>query len=114
MATVYDINKGINRGIEFKGLKAQYVIYLAVGIILLFLSFTILYVCGLKFYYCLGVVVPVAIAFITTIQRLSNTYGQYGLIKKMARRKLPVAVRSMSRKPFILLKSETNEKGHLA
>ena len=30
MSSVYTINKGVNKPIEFKGLKAQYIAYLAV------------------------------------------------------------------------------------
>ncbi|HMT97439.1 MAG TPA: DUF4133 domain-containing protein, partial [Ferruginibacter sp.] len=30
--SVYQINKGINRSIEFKGLKAQYIWYLGGGL----------------------------------------------------------------------------------
>lgn len=37
MATVYPINRGVNRSLEFKGIKAQYVIYLALGLVLLLL-----------------------------------------------------------------------------
>jgi hypothetical protein len=33
MNSVYKINKGINKPIEFKGLKAQYIGYLGIGIL---------------------------------------------------------------------------------
>lgn len=110
MATVYEINKGINRSVEFKGIKAQYIIYLAIGMVLILLLFTVLYLCGLKIYYCLAVVIPLAIAFIILIQRLSRTYGEHGLLKRMASRRLPRAIQSTSRKPFIQLTLRNNEE----
>ena len=33
--SVYQINKGINRSIEFKGLRAQYIWYLGGGVVAL-------------------------------------------------------------------------------
>lgn len=58
MATIYAINKGINRSIEFRGIKALYIMYLAAGLIGLLLLFTIFYVIGFGIYVCLGIVIP--------------------------------------------------------
>lgn len=110
MATVYDINKGINQSIEFKGIKAQYIIYLALGLVFLLVLFAILFVSGLKIYYCLGIVLPVGGVFVALIQHLSRTYGESGLSKKMASFRLPRAVRCRSRRLFIDLKSIPDEK----
>lgn len=110
MATVYEINKGINRSVEFRGIKAQYVIYLAVGMVLLLLLFAILYMCGLKIYFCLGIVVPGGAVFVVAIQRMSRTYGEHGLLKKMAEGRLPTAIRSQSRTIFIHIKQQGDEK----
>lgn len=44
--SVYTINKGINKPVEFKGLKAQYIWYLGGGLIMLLILFAILYICG--------------------------------------------------------------------
>lgn len=110
MGTVYEINKGINKSIEFKGIKAQYIIYLAAGMVFLLLLFAILYVCGLKIYFCLGIVVPGAVVFILTIQRLSKKYGEHGLTKQMAAKRLPGSIQSISRKIFISFKESINEK----
>jgi len=101
MSTQYEINKGANRALEFKGIKAQYIIYLAVGLILILLLFAVLYMCGLKVYYCLAVVVPLGAAFIVAIQRMSRAFGEHGLLKKMAARRLPTSIRSRSREVFV-------------
>ena len=110
MATVYEINKGVNRSIEFKGIKAQYIIYLAVGLVLLLMLFAILYACGLRLYYCLGIVVPAAVGLIIGVQRLSRTYGEHGLQKAMAARQLPKYVRTRTRRSFIDLKQDSHAK----
>ena len=41
--SIYQINKGINQSIEFKGLKAQYIWYLAGGLVILLIVFAVLY-----------------------------------------------------------------------
>jgi hypothetical protein len=110
MATVYEINKGINRSIEFKGIKAQYIMYLAVGLVLLLLLFAVLYVCGLKIYYTLGIVIPSGAGFVMMIQRLSRAYGETGLQKRIGAARLPKAIRSRSRQFFIQLKEQPHAK----
>ena len=54
--SVYKINKGINKPIEFKGLKAQYIWYLGGGLLILLILFAILYICGLNSFVCLGII----------------------------------------------------------
>jgi len=104
MATIYEINKGINRSIEFKGIKAQYITYLAIGLVLILLIFATLYVCGMSIYICLGIVVPAAAALIGIVQHMSKKYGQHGLVKRMAARRLPSSLQCHSRRSFTSLK----------
>lgn len=104
MATIYDINKGINRSIEFKGFKAQYIIYLAVGLVGLLVMFAILYIIGLNMYVCLGIILPAGVGLFITAQGFSKKYGQHGLLKRLAQRQLPFCIQSRSRKIFIQLK----------
>ncbi|HEU4791365.1 MAG TPA: DUF4133 domain-containing protein, partial [Flavobacterium sp.] len=42
--SVYQINKGINQSIEFKGLKAQYIWYLGGGVVVLMILFAVMYI----------------------------------------------------------------------
>jgi len=108
MATVYEINKGINRSIEFKGIKAQYIIYLAAGLVLLLLLFAILYMIGINIYLCLGIILPAGGGLFMGVQHYSKTYGEHGLVKKAAQRNLPTCVSSRSRKFF----NQLSEKGY--
>ena len=53
-SSVYQINKGINKPIEFKGLKAQYIWYLGGGLVALLILFAIIYIAGVNMFICLG------------------------------------------------------------
>jgi hypothetical protein len=97
---VYEINKGINRPMEFRGIKAQYIIYLAAGLVALLLLFAILYIAGAHIYICLGIIIPAAAALIMGVKYYSNKYGQHGLKRKMAENGLPACIRSGSKKIF--------------
>ena len=57
MASIYHINKGINKPIEFKGLKAQYIWYLGGGLVALLILFAIIYIAGINMFICLGVII---------------------------------------------------------
>lgn len=104
MATsVYQINKGINRPIEFKGLKAQYIWYLGGGLLALLILFAILYICGINTFFCLAIIVGSAIALFMHVYKLSRKYGEHGMMKTLAKRSIPSVVKSYSRKPFIQL-----------
>ena len=104
MSSVYKINKGINKPIEFKGLKAQYIAYLAAGLIGLLILFAVLYIAGVNMFLCLALTAILGTALFMTVYRLSDKYGEHGLIKKLARRSIPDFIKVTSRKPFITLK----------
>jgi len=104
MATVYHINKGINKAIVFKGLKAQYIAYLAVGLVLLLIAFAILYICGLSMYVILPVIGGSGAGLSLTVIRLSRRFGEHGLSKYFAKKQLPRCIRFKSRRIFIHLK----------
>lgn len=87
MSSVYHINKGINKSIEFRGLRAQYIGYLAAGLVALLIGFVILYVAGINRYVCLALVFGSGTALVIGIFRLSHKYGQYGLMKRRAQPK---------------------------
>jgi hypothetical protein len=53
---IYKINKGINKPIEFKGLKAQYIWYLGGGLVMLLILFAVLYIIGVNPFICVGLI----------------------------------------------------------
>lgn len=107
MATsVYSINKGINKPIEFKGLKAQYIGYLGVGLLALLILFAVLYIIGVNMFICLALILCLGTALFMSVYRLSAKYGQYGLLKKAAKRNIPRHVTCNSRRIFLILESQ--------
>src|SRR5690606_30891601 len=103
--SVYQVNKGINQSIEFKGLKAQYIWYLGGGVVALLILFAAMYFVGLPAYLCVGIILAAGVFLIMKIYRMSNKYGEYGLMKILARKQLPTMIKSRSRKVFIKIKS---------
>jgi len=100
MSSVYAINKGVSRPIVFKGLKAQYIAYLAVGLVLLLIVFAVLYICGLSLWIILPLVSGSGGLLVFGVFRLSHRFGEHGLMKFFARRGLPVCIRFGSRRLF--------------
>jgi uncharacterized membrane protein len=94
--SVYHINKGINKPIAFKGLKAQYIWYLGGGLVALLIGFAVLYIAGVNIFICLAVIFSVGTFLFTYVYKLSRKYGAYGLKKKMAGKAVPKVVKSYS------------------
>lgn len=101
MSVVYNINKGVNKSPEFKGLKAQYIWWLGGGLIGILVLFAILYVLGVNTFITLGIALGGAAWVIVFVYRLSNTYGEHGMMKKAARRSVPKVVKAYTRKIFL-------------
>jgi hypothetical protein len=106
MGSVYQINKGINKPIEFKGLKAQYITYLAIGLVILLILFAAMYILGVNLFICLLITVILGTALFLGVYRLSHKYGEYGLLKKAAKRYVPTAIKFRVRKSFTALKKQ--------
>ena len=104
MATIYQINKGVSKPIVFKGLKAQYIAYLAIGLVLLLLSFAILYISGLSLLIVLPLIGSLGSTLFITTFRLSHRFGEHGLMKYIAKKGLPKYIRFSSRRIFTGLK----------
>ncbi|HEY4325151.1 MAG TPA: DUF4133 domain-containing protein [Mucilaginibacter sp.] len=96
----YTINKGINRPIEFKGLKAQYIGYLGGGLVVLLILFAVFYLIGMAVYLCLLIIGGLGSLLFYKVFNLSHTYGQHGLMKRNARRYVPTYLKFKSRKLF--------------
>ena len=100
MSSVYPVNKGINKPIEFRGFKAQYIGYLGGGMVSLLVLFAILYIAGVNTYVCLALILVLGTGLVVVVSRLSHKYGRYGLMKKGARRMLPKYLKFYSRRLF--------------
>ncbi|UZJ63940.1 DUF4133 domain-containing protein [Sphingobacterium sp. KU25419] len=94
--SIYQINKGINKSIEFKGLKAQYIWYMGAVMVGLIIVFSVLYFIGLNQYVCLGIIGIAGFVSVTKIFAMSRKFGEHGLMKTMAKRMVPTAVKSQA------------------
>lgn len=102
--SVYHINKGINQSIEFKGLKAQYIWYLGGGVIVLLFLFSAMYIIGLPSLVCIAIVGISGSILVMKVYAMSRKYGEHGMMKALAKRQVPKAVRTHSRKIFKMQK----------
>lgn len=101
---LYHINKGINKPIEFKGLKAQYIGYLSAGLVILLIGFAVLYLLHTPVTLCLVITAGLGSLLFYQVFKLSRLYGEHGLMKKSAKRYLPRYVQFSSRHIFLNLK----------
>lgn len=80
----YNINKGIGRSVEYKGLKAQYLFLFAGGLMSIFVIFVIMYIIGIPQWFCIGFGIVSASILVWLTFHLNAKYGEYGLMKRQA------------------------------
>lgn len=108
--SIYEINKGVNAAIEFKGLKAQYIWYLAGTVVILLIAFAILYTIGIPSLICVGLIGGTGAITVMRLYKLSDTHGKHGVMKLMASKRLPRAIRSKSRSIFLIKEDRFRRK----
>jgi len=101
MSSVYQINKGINQSIEFKGLKAQYIWYLGGGVVGLMIVFAVLFILGIPSLVCVALIGTAGTVMVLKIYKMSRQYGEYGMMKALASRQVPKSLKIRSRAVFI-------------
>lgn len=94
MNSVYQINKGVDRPVVFRGLTAQYIWWLGGGILCCLLLFALLYLLSVSMLVCVLLVTVLAVAWICQVYRLSKRYGEDGMMKKMAAGAIPKWVKA--------------------
>lgn len=104
MASVYQINKGMARPIEFKGLKGVYIGVLAGGLVLLLVLFALGYILRVPLLVLLPLVLLLGVGLFVLVFGLSRRFGVHGLSKYLAKRGLPRYLRFSSRRVFTGLK----------
>jgi xanthosine utilization system XapX-like protein len=100
--SVYKINKSINQSIEFKGLKSQYIWYLGGGLVLLMIFFSLIYICGVPSIVCVATIGVMGTVLVVKIYKMSNQYGEYGLMKALAKKQIPKCIKVYGRRVFML------------
>lgn len=87
--STYNINKGIGRTVEFKGLKAQYLFIFAGGLLGTLIVIMILYMIGVNSFICLFLGAGGALLIVWQTFSLNKKYGEYGLMKISAKKRHP-------------------------
>lgn len=106
----YNINKGIGRTVEFKGLKAQYLFIFAGGLLAVLVFVMVLYIANANSYVCIGLGAGGASLIIWQTFSLNRKYGEHGLMKIAARKRHPgyiICRKRISRYVRSNLKKET-------
>lgn len=85
----YNINKGIGRTVEFKGLKSQYLFIFAGGLLGVLILVMVLYMAGMSTYICIGIGASGSSLIIWQTFSLNKKYGEHGLMKIGAKKKHP-------------------------
>ena len=88
----YNINKGIGKTVEFKGLKAQYLLLFAGGLLGTLILVMLLYVIGVNSYICLLLLTGGASLIVWKTFSLNRRYGEHGLMKVGARKRHPLYI----------------------
>ena len=90
----YSINKGVSRPIEFHGFRAQYLVYMAIGLFALLFLFVVLYLLGITLYITLPLVGILGIFLFSIVSKYSKKHGAHGLAKQSGYKALPKALKT--------------------
>lgn len=85
----FNINKGIGRPAEFKGLIAQYLFIFVGGLLAVFVVTVIIYMIGVPQMICVGFGLLSGSVLVWATFHLNGKYGQYGLMKVQATKNHP-------------------------
>jgi len=94
----YQINKSIGKTVEFKGLKSQYLLYFAAGMLGVFFLFVIMKVLGIPVIISAIITVGCGVVFTNYIFKLNKKYGAHGAMKLIAHNACPRFI--INRKPI--------------
>lgn len=92
MSSVYPINKGVNRAVVFRGLKAQYIWWLAIGLGGLLVLFALMYIAEVPAAICMAIILLLGIFLFRFVYQASNRYGEHGMMKHFAQKATPTRI----------------------
>lgn len=85
----YNINKGIGRTVEFKGLKAQYLFIFAGGLLGVLILVMVMYMAGVNSYVCLFIGAGGASLIVWQTFALNGKYGEHVLMEVGPKKRHP-------------------------
>lgn len=65
--------------------------------------FAVMYIIGIPSLVCVGIIGTAGAILVFKIYRMSNTYGEYGMMKALAKKQIPKWIKVYSRAVFIKL-----------
>lgn len=108
----FNINKGIGRPAEFKGLKAQYLFIFVGGLLAVFVVTVVIYMLGVPQMICVGFGAVSGSILVWVTFHLNGKYGQYGLMKVRAIKNHPRYISNRRRLQHLftcIIKNEEKE-----
>ncbi len=109
----FSINKGINKPVEFKGLRSQYLFIFAGGLLGIIILFMVMYMSGVPQSVCIGFAVITAPVLIWQTFSLNKKYGTHGLMKLQAVKRYPRRLMNRRRVSQLLNRSRKTSTIHL-
>jgi hypothetical protein len=106
----FNINKGIGRPAEFKGLKAQYLFIFVGGLLAVFVVTVVIYMIGIPQMICVGFGAISGSVLVWATFHLNGKYGQYGLMKVQATKNHPRYISNRRRLPRLFTHIIKEEK----
>lgn len=85
----YQINKGVGRQVEFKGLTAHYLFLFVGGLAGVFLLFVVMYMSGVSQTVCILFAIIAGTGLVWGTFYLNRTFGPHGLMKLRASKRHP-------------------------
>ena len=85
----FNVNKGIGKPAEFKGLQSQYLFIFAGGLLAVFVLFVIMYMAGVNQWICILFGAGAATTLVWLTFTLNGKYGAHGLMKVQAKMSHP-------------------------
>lgn len=104
----FNINKGVGRSVEFKGLKAQYLFIFAAGLLGILVIVMIMYMIGSNSILCISFGTTASSLLIWQTFTLNAKYGEHGLMKVTSKKRHPRFI--VSRKPVLRFLQTKNSK----
>ncbi|WP_181215601.1 DUF4133 domain-containing protein [Phocaeicola faecicola] len=85
----YPMNKGVGKGVEFKGLTTMYLFVFVTGLAAVLLAVIVLYLAGVSQWICILSGLSAGSMLVWLVFRLNARYGEHGLMKMLAEKRHP-------------------------
>ena len=106
----YNINRGVAKTVEFRGLTSQYLLAFVIGLLIIFFVFVIMYMAGVSQWVCIGFGVVSATLLVWLTFRLNARYGTHGLMKLAANKRHTRRIINRRAIPLLFLYKKTRDE----